>query len=592
MTDETPTTPESPQRLSRRSFGKLTAAGAAAASLGLPLLSATSAQAAAPHSITPNAIPAEPGPITQPKYLTKGVNMAHTYVNPVALPFMEVATAGISQMPPTDAGIADSTALLPFLAKTSWTAADGRSMLRAGAAGFKQLGENYYRACADFTAVNYDGTVWLYCSGNLVDNRNIYSTRDYVNWQYHEMNVGVGAPTAVRIGSDYYMVGNGSDVYQAKKPQGPWTSIGKFIKRDGTTTTSSDNSFFLDPDTNRLYLSYSIGAPIMAVELDPKNPTKFISDPTVIIDFDPKAEWEHFGANKEAFTFEYMEGSQIFKVGRWYYLAVASGGTEHDTYTTGLFKSRKPLTGYQPVKNNPVGQGVGSNFPSSIYPNAGHGSFMLDADSNLVFFYTIGNGYEANLDRRFGFDVCSIDNNGDVTCTLSDTPQITPRYRKQGKSDDAGLYNLSTITQHYWASSYAPGRTPFYATDRSYSTWWEPADGDTAPEYIVGLTNPFHVSAVHLDWKELGTKFTKNNAVQYTVEYYDISANAWKILVDKSGNATPLPTDYNVVAKTLTHAIRVKILGTTEHVKVGIRKLNVFGEDYTLAASKGLLTLK
>lgn len=428
--------------MSRRSFGKLSAAGAAAASLaGLPLVSPARAEAA------PVAPPAVPGPTTQPKWLTKGVRISQTYCNPVNLPYLEVATAGVEPLPPTEAGIADSTAMLPILAKDTWVAADGRALLRASNTGFKLLGENYYRAAADFTALNYDGTVWLYCSGNLVDNRNIYSTRDYITWKRYEMNVGVGAPTAVRIGQDYYMVGNGSPVYKAAKPQGPWTELGPYILPDGSTATFSDKRFFLDPDTGRLYLSYNIGAPIMAVELDPADPRRFIGQPVVVKNFDPKEEWTHYGANKQSYNFEYIEGSQIFKVGRWYYLAVCAGGTEFDTYSTGVYKSRSPLTGYEPISGNPVGQGVGSNFPSAMWPDAGHGSFMVDADGNLVFFYTIGNGYEAKLDRRFGMDVCNVDNAGNISATLSDTPQISPRYRRQGQADDAGLYNLSTLTE-------------------------------------------------------------------------------------------------------------------------------------------------
>lgn len=100
------------------------------------------------------------------------------------------------------------------------------------------------------------------------------------------------------------------------------------------------------------------------------------------------------------------------------------------------------------------------------------------------------------------------------------------------------------------------------------------------------------MSALQVDWKELGTSFTENNIVRYTVEYRDIYANAWKMLVDRSANAVPYATDYLTFAETLTHAIRVNILGTTENIKVGIRRLSVFGQNYTLAAKKGMLTLR
>jgi xylan 1,4-beta-xylosidase len=86
--------------------------------------------------------------------------------------------------------------------------------------------------------------------------------------------------------------------------------------------------------------------------------------------------------------------------------------------------------------------------------------------------------------------------------------------------------------------------------------------------------------------------FTARNAVKYTLEYRDIAANAWAPLVDKSANTTALPVDYLTFDEVFTHAIRLKILGTTENVKVGVQQLNVFGENYTVAAEKGLLDLQ
>ncbi len=146
--------------------------------------------------------------------------------------------------------------------------------------------------------------------------------------------------------------------------------------------------FFLD-DNGRLYLSWSIGAPIMGAELDPKNPNRLISDPVEVYNFDPTQEWMHFEDNKQAYNFGYVEGSQIFKVGRTYYIAVASGGTEHTTYCTGLMKSRRgPLSGYSFQEGNPVGQAIGGNYPSAVMPDAGHGSFVQDDAGNLIFFYT------------------------------------------------------------------------------------------------------------------------------------------------------------------------------------------------------------
>ncbi|MFB6549452.1 family 43 glycosylhydrolase [Streptomyces sp. NPDC056405] len=569
------------QPIGRRGFIRASAVGAGTVA-ALPLMSESAQSAPAPSPRKP-----------QPKSKTNRalVDMGKTYVNPIALPDMEVRNS-LSRMPTSDRGIADSAAMREILAKETWVEEDGRRLLGQSKTGFRLVTENAFRAVADFSAVNYDGTIYLYCSGKVQNpdgDRTVYSTRDFRNWQHHSMNVGVTAPTAVRSLGKYYLAGNGSPVYVADSPTGPWRELGRFTRPNGTAFGAGDVQFFLDED-ERLYLSWNIGAPIMAAELDPKNPSRLITEPVVIFDFEPTQEWMHFGDNKQAYNVGYTEGSQIFKVGDFYYVAVASGGTEHTTYSTGLMRSSEgPLSGYEFQSSNPIGHSIGGNFPSAVYPNAGHGSFVKDESGNLIFFYTYVVAYEDMIERRLGMDVCRVDDSNSIVCELSNTPQLVPGVSTHA---DAGLYNVSTNSQAYWASSYAAGRTPYYATDRTLSTWWEPADGDTSPSFIVGLANPYRVSAIQIHWKELGVTFTAKNAVKYMIEYYDIGANAWSTLVDRGGNTRAFAIDYLTFGEVLTHAIRLKILGTTENIKVGVQQLNVFGENYTLVAEKGMLDLR
>lgn len=524
------------------------------------------------------------------------VDMSKTYVNPLNLSYMEVAS-NIRSMAATDAGIADTTGMLPYLAKPTWVEADGRSMNRQSSVGLGVLTENNYRTMADLSAVNYDGTIYLYASGDMQSTRSnnteVWTTTDYIHWERHQMNLGITAPTGVHVGNKYYLAGNGSPLYESDSPFGPWTSLGNFLMPDGTTLRKSDVQFFLDTD-GRLYLSYNIGAPIMAAELDPNNPRQLISEPVVVFDFDASQEWEHFGENKQHFTYGYVEASQIFKVDKTYYLQVGAGGTESTSYNIGVFKSKTgPLTGYQLQDNNPIGREIGGLHPTSIYPDAGHGSFVQDNAGNLLVFYTYVIAYETGTERRGGMDSCYLDNKDNIHCTLTNTPQTVPtsvphKVYRSAPSTSAGLYNISDNTSKYWASSYAPGRTPYYAADRSLSTWWQPADSDTVREFILGFAGPFYVSAAQFEWKELGSNFTLNNAVKYTLEYKDINSNQWVMLVDKSANATPLPVDYATFPTVFTNAVRLYILGTTENVPVGVQELRVFGESYTLAAAKGM----
>src|SRR4051794_24184515 len=103
----------------RRDFVRTSAAGVAVA--GLPLLPASARADAPPHP--PGPLPKPPEPL--PKYRTDraAIDMSRTYANPLNLPNIEVRT-NTSTMAPTDAGLGNSAAMLPILAKETWVEAD------------------------------------------------------------------------------------------------------------------------------------------------------------------------------------------------------------------------------------------------------------------------------------------------------------------------------------------------------------------------------------------------------------------------------------------------------------------------------------
>ena len=150
-----------------------------------------------------------------------------------------------------------------------------------------------------------DGTIYLYASGSMLPpngSRTVWSTTDYLTWTPHEMNMGVTAPTVVKVGEKFYMAGNSTPIFVADSPVGPWTELEGSQTRTARKSDPRDVQFFLDTD-GRLYLTYNIGAPIMGVELDPKDPRKVLTKPVVVWDFDPLQQWQHFGDNKQSFAF-------------------------------------------------------------------------------------------------------------------------------------------------------------------------------------------------------------------------------------------------------------------------------------------------
>src|SRR3954451_7332872 len=127
MEDETST------GMGRRAFIRASALGAAAVAVPLATESAVAEAAIAPPV----------GSLLQPKYATAPVDMSKTYVNPVNLPWIEVRRTP-SAMPATDAGVANSTSMLPTLAKPVWVEADGRNLLRQSKTGFTLVSENAF----------------------------------------------------------------------------------------------------------------------------------------------------------------------------------------------------------------------------------------------------------------------------------------------------------------------------------------------------------------------------------------------------------------------------------------------------------------
>ena len=512
--------------------------------------------------------------------LAAAPDMEHSYCNPLNLDFVDVrpGKTKLEKKAPSISG----TGAMNMLAKENWDEADGRCMMGFG--GGQTIQENSFRTTADvFVYQISDGTYVMHASGGMNDNNKYgacWTSKDYINWEYHEMNMGVTAPTFVELNGRYYLCGNASDVLVSDEPWGPWESLGKFKMPDGSEQGFADVNFFLDDD-GRLYMSYSIGSPIMACELDAADPTVVLSEPVIIWRNDGRNWWERMGTGMANSVGAYTEGSQIFKYNGVYYLQVSSNGTESLSYNMSVKKSTEgPLSGWTYQQHNPVAFNM-SNF----IPGAGHGCFTVDQDNNLVCFYTQCISYEDGFERRVGMDICWLDENGDIHVNITDTPQLAPDLVTDpaDASGDLGLARLCTVGGSYWASSYDDGRNPVYAIDNNVFTWWEPDDDDEQPVFHAGLSGIYDVYAVQLNWKELG-KFSRDNVVRYRLEYFDLDANDWAVLSDNSDSDIARAVEYITIPEGVrTIALRLTILGTTDGKKAGVTGFRIFGENYTMA---------
>ena len=135
--------------------------------------------------------------------LAEAPDMEHSYCNPLNLEFVDVRPGGgqtfSAEAPVLDMGGSNSP--LTMLEKETWTEADGRSMVRMG--GGQKIQENAFRTTADiFVYQISDGTLVMHASGSMSYNDEYgacWTSTDYINWEYHEMNRCVTAPTFVEL---------------------------------------------------------------------------------------------------------------------------------------------------------------------------------------------------------------------------------------------------------------------------------------------------------------------------------------------------------------------------------------------------------
>ncbi len=508
-----------------------------------------------------------------------------TYCNPLTLPNLQIQPKPFFPIPETEDQINMRVEIAQeMLAQEAWIPeTEGRKLSSVG--NVMNPVDNACRTGADPTAFFHDGVCYLYATGDCVTNYNCWYTTDFATWEGYAIDVVPTAPSVIEVNGKFYMAGNSSPVYVADGPLGPWSELGNFILPDGTETNGySDVCFFLDDD-GRLYLNYSIGCPIMGAELDPEKPNQLLTDPVAIFEYDVNRPWTHAGSSFQDFTYGTCEGGQIFKYRGNYYFQVSSNGTDNASYCIGILRADTPLGPYvveQP--NNPVTKPC-----VGMMEGAGHGLFVEDPENGaLILFYTSIVGHVATwYGRRISMDVCSIDADGNISVTKTETPQIVPSALEPADTydTDAGLFNLSKW-MGYWTNNTTDKGSGFYAIDDSMNSWWTPTEEE--PVYISGFGGVFNLYAVQICWKEFGFDFTRYNAVQYTVQYCDLETGEWKMLIDKSENTEALVEEYVPVEPVMTCAIRVTILGCTDNCKIGITELRAFGENYTIAAEHGI----
>ena len=206
----------------------------------------------------------------------------------------------------------------------------------------------------------------------------VYHSRDLVHWRMlgHVLtrptqlplvrltrNGGVWATTIRQHDGTFYMVttlkteAGGNFYVTAKDPAGPWSEPVK-LEQGGI-----DPSLFFDDD-GRVYLTTGGGecpARICQSELDLKT-GKRLSD--------IRGLWNGTGGSSP-------EGPHLYKVGGFYYLLIAEGGTEYGHMVT-VARGRSPWGPFESDPRNPVL--THRNFKASPIQATGHADLVQSQD--------------------------------------------------------------------------------------------------------------------------------------------------------------------------------------------------------------------
>jgi xylan 1,4-beta-xylosidase len=223
---------------------------------------------------------------------------------------------------------------------------------------------------------------------------NVIERPTQMNFMGDRMTRGLFAPSINYHNGLFYITctqidRGGNFIMTAKSAAGPWSNPVWLPQVQGI-----DPSLFFDHD--KAYVVYNADAPdnkplypghrtIRVNEFDPVT-NKVISENHILVnggvDISKKPVW--------------IEGPHIMKVGSWYYLYAAEGGTSVN-HSEVVFRSKAALGPYVPYENNPIltQRGLPEDRKNPI-TSAGHAQFVNGPDGKTYAVFLAVRPYEGN----------------------------------------------------------------------------------------------------------------------------------------------------------------------------------------------------
>ena len=233
------------------------------------------------------------------------------------------------------------------------------------------VGEDFYLVTSTFA---YFPGVPVYHSRDLVHWEllgNILERRSQLELEGARQSRGIFAPTLRWNQGRFYMIttnisGGGNFIVTADKPEGPWSEPYFLENAPGI-----DPSLFFDGD--KCYYVGTRPSPDLRYDGDWEVWCQELELETMRLTGDSHALWK--GALKDVI---WPEGPHLYKIGDYYYLMIAEGGTGPDHCIT-IARSKEIFGEYKGNPRNPIltHRHLGMDYPVK---NVGHGDLVQSAD--------------------------------------------------------------------------------------------------------------------------------------------------------------------------------------------------------------------
>ena len=471
----------------------------------------------------------------------------------------------------------------------------GRGCRAAGYAGPS------FREMADPTVIFHQGRWYLFPSAGM-----LWHSDDLVRWMHHPIepfDPGY-APTVVAHQGWLYLTASwdGSAIWRARDPLGPWERIGVAGRdEDGNETWLRDHQdrpvrwgdpcLFVDDDGS-LYCYCNLMRPtrpedrhpwrlinregICAVRLNEQEPFRFAEAPRVVLEPDPvNRPWEGVGEYNQRFDHIILEGAWVNKIGGRYYLQCSSNGTEYRNYAVAAYVADRPTGPFIPQRHNPILQHRGG-----LLNGCGHHSLVAGPGGTLWCFYTILVRIHADYERRIAMDPAGLDAQGEmIVAGPSETPQHAPGLVADPLcGNDLGLVPLS-VHAPARASSTGAGRPAAYAVDNGIRTWWQAADA-SCPQWLeVDLQGEFLVSSARTLFADAGLDYPGGitpGPYAYRI-HGSRDGQAWDLLCDRARNNAEQHIVFDTWEPRLLRHVRLEITAVPAGMTAAVWEFTVFG---------------